>query len=96
MEKELLSFALSATDPEIGSQLTYRAEYLPRGATFNPETQVFSWTPEADAEGNYKVRFEVCDNCPEAPMCDAEEVEITVGGACSSPMLNPIGQSLIR
>jgi hypothetical protein len=43
-----LRFTVSATDPEAGT-LTYSANGLPAGATFNPETREFFWIPADDA-----------------------------------------------
>ena len=73
-ERSLLSFSLSATDPN-GDALTYSAQDLPDGATFNGNT--FSWTPTyAQAEvGPYKVTFKVRDD---GGLTDSEDVTITV------------------
>jgi hypothetical protein len=42
-----LTFAIVAEDPD-GDPVTYSAGPLPRGALFDDQTGVFSWTPEAD------------------------------------------------
>ena len=39
-----LTFTISATDAD-GDGLTYSASDLPSGATFDPATRTFSWTP---------------------------------------------------
>jgi len=55
-----LTFQISATDPE-EFNLAYSASNLPPGATFDENTQTFSWTP--DTTGSYPdVRFEVTDS----------------------------------
>ncbi|MDP3789854.1 MAG: S8 family serine peptidase, partial [Candidatus Omnitrophota bacterium] len=60
-EMELLSFTISASDPE-GDALTYSASSLPTGASFNAATRTFSWAPTYQQSGIYsKVRFEVTD-----------------------------------
>ena len=60
-EGQLLSFTVSATDPE-GDPLTYSASNLPSGATFDPTTGIFSWTPDYEQSGTYtNVHFEVTD-----------------------------------
>jgi len=51
---------------------------LPTGATFDPVTQTFSWTPGNTQTGSYKALFTVTDsNTP--PASDSEEITITVG-----------------
>ena len=78
-----ISFTLSATDPN-GLDITYLADPLPlpRGASLNTETGVFSWTPtEAQTgittitflafNGNLSARFPVSINVEEPP-ADAE------------------------
>ncbi|PPA79095.1 MAG: putative Ig domain protein [ANME-2 cluster archaeon HR1] len=47
---------------------------MPGGASFDPATQTFSWTPENGQEGSYQIHFEVTDGS----LADAEDVTITV------------------
>jgi hypothetical protein len=57
-----LRFQLQATDPDSGAQLTYSAENLPTGATFDANTGTFSWTPTHQQAGNYTgLLFKVTD-----------------------------------
>jgi hypothetical protein len=42
-----LRFPIYAID-STGQKLTYEARSLPPGATFDPETQIFEWTPHAE------------------------------------------------
>jgi hypothetical protein len=73
-EGETLSFAISGTDAN-GDALAYSASNLPVGATFDPVTRTFSWTPSHSQAGTYAgVRFEVSDGL----MTDYEEITITV------------------
>ncbi len=73
-EGELLTFAISATDAD-GDNLTYSAPNLPSGATFDPLTKTFSWTPRYDQAGTYaNVHFEVSDG----NLIDSEGITITV------------------
>jgi hypothetical protein len=69
----LLEFTLSATDQD-GDTLTYSATGMPGGASFDPATQTFSWTPENGQEGSYQIHCEVTDGS----LADAEDVNITV------------------
>jgi uncharacterized repeat protein (TIGR01451 family) len=49
-EGALLTFQVSATDAS-GNPLTYSANNLPQGATFNPATRTFTWTPNSAQGG---------------------------------------------
>jgi len=54
-----LSFTASATDPD-GNSLVYSLDTAPAGATVNPTTGLFSWTPTVI--GTNTVVLEVTDN----------------------------------
>src|SRR4051794_38264436 len=76
VEGQNLSFAVSASDPNLGDTLTYGASSLPPGANFDTATHTFSWTPATGQAGSYPgVRFTVSDG----PHIDAEDVTMTVG-----------------
>ena len=71
-EGELLEFTISGTDPD-GDVLTYSASNLPQGASFDPESRTFSWTP--DEAGTYPdIHFEVTDGS----LTDSEDININV------------------
>jgi predicted peptidase len=59
-ENRTLTFTVSASDPE-GKALTYSTGPLPAGASFNPETQEFTWTPDYTQAGVYPIVFYVSD-----------------------------------
>jgi len=44
IEGRAIQFTVSASDPD-GQALTYSASDLPPGATFDPSSRIFSWTP---------------------------------------------------
>jgi hypothetical protein len=93
-EEELLEFTVSATDPD-GDTLTYSVSNLPPGATFNPTTGVFSWTPSYGQAGNYtNVLFTLTDNGTPAGS-DSESISIAVGDVNRSPVLEPIGNKTV-
>ncbi len=65
-EMAALQFSLGATDPD-GHALTYSALNLPQGATLNPTTGDFSWTPSYAQSGTYNVSFSVTDGTANEP-----------------------------
>ena len=90
-----LTFQVEATDPD-GAAVTYAAKSLPSGATFDPATRTFAWTPQA--LGDYEAVFEATDDHGAsaelkvaieavtnlAPVWDfAEDVRVRVGMAVS-------------
>lgn len=73
-EGQLLTFAVSATDPDADT-LVYSASNLPSGASFSPVTKIFSWNPTHSQAGSYSnVRFSVSDSNLE----DYENITILV------------------
>jgi hypothetical protein len=93
-EWELLEFTVTASDPD-GDNLTYSVSNLPYGATFDPETQVFSWVPDYGQADNYPVLFSVTDD-GDPPLGDSEEITITVGDVNRPPVLDPIGSKTVN
>jgi subtilisin family serine protease len=87
-----LQFFVSATDAD-GDGLTYSATGLPPGATFNPVTKLFSWTPGYTDAGTYPVHFAVVDD-QLLPESDSEDIVITVTernpGDNDPPLLDPM------
>jgi hypothetical protein len=59
-EGDLLQFNISGYDYN-NDPLTYSATGLPAGATFNPATKTFSWTPNSTSAGNYSATFSASD-----------------------------------
>ncbi len=100
---DTLEFSVSAYDPDYAdggsSALVFGIEEIsgqqfPDGASFDPETGIFSWVPEA--EGNYWVRFVVTDpNDIPLPLSDWEDVVISVGDVNHPPVLDPIGDRVV-
>ncbi len=85
-ENQLLQFVVNATDPDGGS-LTYSASGLPAGATFNPQTRTFSWTPSYSQAGSYSVTFNVSDGT----LTDSSTVSIAVANTDRAPVMGAIG-----
>ncbi|MBI4528657.1 MAG: tandem-95 repeat protein [Deltaproteobacteria bacterium] len=83
-EGQLLTFTISGSDVD-GNSLTYSASNLPSGASFNPSTRTFSWTPTYAQAGSYpNVRFSVSDGTVFA----SEEITIDVINVNSAPVSN--------
>ncbi|MBI5837915.1 MAG: T9SS type A sorting domain-containing protein [Candidatus Eisenbacteria bacterium] len=87
---------MSATSPD-SLPLTYAATPLPLGATFNPATRAFTWTPAYGQAGTYAVTFRATDTAAGA---DSEVVTLTVPtrapGSNTPPALDPITDRTVR
>ncbi len=77
----------SDPDREDQHRLTYRAEALPPGATFDPATRTFSWTPTYEQSGIYQVDFLIDDG---NGGIDREPVTITVRHVDRKPVIDAI------
>lgn len=82
-EGDTLTFTINATDPE-NNPITYSAQNLPQGATFNSATKTFSWTPNFNQQGNYTITFTANDGVNTATL----NVNITVVNVNRPPTLN--------
>ena len=72
-EGSLLMFAISGFDYN-NDPLAYSAIGLPSGATLNPLTGAFLWTPSYSQSGIYPVTFSISDGT----LTDSETISITV------------------
>src|SRR3989344_2306646 len=86
-EGTLLQFTVHATDAD-NDVLTYSASGLPTGATFDPATQQFSWTPDFTQSGSYPITFSVSDGS--VPVTTVT-ITITVTNGNRAPVLAAIG-----
>lgn len=70
-----LQFTMNGEDPIPNAVLTYSAKNLPDGATFDPTTKLFTWTPSTKQVGNYQVTFVLNDGVlPESRTVDISVV----------------------
>ncbi len=92
-EGSQLGFTASAVDPD-NDTLTYSATGLPSGATLDPVTGAFSWTPTYEQAGTYDVTLTVTDDGDPA-LSDSETVTITVNNTNQSPELTPVGNKTV-
>ena len=76
-ENRALTFTVAATDPD-GDALTYSASGLPAGASFDPATRQFSWTPGYPQAGTYTVTFTASDGTKSYSLSGTKQVTITV------------------
>ena len=94
-EGQPLQFTITASDPDVGDVLTYSAGNLPTGATFDPGTRTFSWTPTYAQAGSYpNVLFTVTDSGT-PPASASEAITIAVGNVNRPPVLAPIGNKQV-
>ena len=90
-ENQLLQFTVAATDFD-GNALTYSASNLPSGASFDPATRTFSWTPTYSQAGSYpNILFTVLDDGTPSPLQSSESITITVYNVNRAPVLATIG-----
>jgi hypothetical protein len=86
---------LSVAEPSV----TISVEGLPPGATFDPVTWMFEWTPGYTQTGTYTVRFTATDdgNGTSVPNTVSIDVPLTVYNANRAPVIVPWGnQSVAR
>ena len=88
MKSRPLNFTASATDPDIPADtLTWSTTGLPAGASLNPSTGAFAWTPtELQGPAVYTVSITVTDNGTPA-LSDTESFAITVNEVNAAPVL---------
>jgi hypothetical protein len=75
-EGSLLSFTVIAGDPDAGDQLTFSLDGAPAGASIDPMTGMFTWTPP-DGLLTVDVTVRVTDDAF-SPLFDTETFSITV------------------
>jgi hypothetical protein len=82
---QLLEFTITASDPDSGDVLAFSCGTLPAGASFNPATATFSWSPAADDEGDYQVTFYVSDDgSPQGNDQETISVAVNAPGSTAS------------
>lgn len=88
-ENELLSFIVSAIDPDMDT-IRYLAVNLPYGADLNNVTGEFNWIPTYSDSGVYNVQFIANAN----GLIKSENVVITVNNVDRPPQFAPIGDKI--
>ena len=91
-EDSELRFTVAATDADLPANiLTYSAMGLPAGATFDPATRTFTWTPGEAQDGSYDVTFRVSDGSLSA----SETITVAATEVNQAPVLGPIGNRTV-
>ena len=93
-EGALLTVAAAATDADLPAEtLTYSLVAAPTGATLNPTTGAFTWTPsEGDGPGTFPVTIRVTDS---AKATDETGFTITVTENNTAPVLAAISNQTV-
>jgi C1A family cysteine protease len=94
-ENQILSFSVSATDPDAGDGLTLTTSALPTGANFTDNlngTGDFSWTPTYSQAGLYSVKFTVTDD---SSAIDTETVAIEVANVTYTVTVSSAGNGTV-
>ena len=96
-EGSLIMFTATATDADLPAQiLTYSLSNAPAGASINPITGVFSWTPsEAQGPSNYVVTVRVTDDGSPSSS-DSETITLAITEVTSAPVLASIGNKQVN
>ena len=76
---DLVRFEISGADPQDlpANGLIFSVADLPAGASFDPVSRVFAWTPGADQAGEFRISFRVRDDGVPS-LEDARTVTVTV------------------
>ena len=95
-EQTLLTFTATASDVDLpANTLTFTLTGEPTGATIDPVTGVFTWTPtETQGPASYTFDVEVTDDGTPT-LTDTETITVTVNETNNNPVLDPIGDQTI-
>jgi len=88
-ENKVVEFKLTAADPDKEDAGLWKltSSQLPEGATFDPTSTVFSWTPTFDQSGAYTIKF---TNTDPAGLTVTQDAQITVNHVNRTPVFSSI------
>ena len=94
-ELSTLTFTATAFDPNPAAILTFTLDAgAPAGASINPTSGDFSWTPtEAQGPGTFPITMRVTNNAS-PPLSDSKTFTVTVREVNAAPVLSPIGNKI--
>ncbi len=84
LENSTLKFQIAGGDIDNDGLVYSVISALPAGAKFDPKTREFSWKPNYEQAGEYKVKFAVLDSAGEK---DVREVTIAIAPVNRKPTL---------
>ena len=95
-EGQTLTFTATGTDEDLsGHVLSYSLQgTVPAGASIDPDTGEFSWTPTTGQIGEHSITVRVTDNGTPAMFAE-ETLTVTVGDVNQAPVLTPIGAKTV-
>ncbi len=97
-EGTALTFTATASDPDLpANSLTFSLDAgAPSGASIDPNTGAFSWTPtESQGPGTYSITVRVTDTGTPA-QSDFETITVTVNEVNAPPVLASLGDKAIQ
>ena len=92
------SFTATATDVDLPAQvLTFSLVGAPDGAAIDAATGVFTWIPtEEQGPGVYTFTVKVCDDTAPIPLCDEQEVTLTVTEVNTAPVAQDLFETTLE
>ena len=81
--------------PTTQPTVTYSVSGLPPGATFDPDTALFSWTPGNHQNGTYDVVLTATNDGTGGPLSSTVTVPITVLIVNHAPVVTPIADLIL-
>jgi hypothetical protein len=92
------SFTATATDADLPAQvLTFSRVSAPDGAAIDAETGIFTWTPsEEQGPGEFTFTVVVCDDTDPTPLCDEQEVTLTVTEVNAAPIAQDLFETTLE
>jgi DNA/RNA endonuclease G (NUC1) len=94
-EQSAYTFTATATDiDDSSSSLFFSLAGAPAGATINPQTGEFSWTP-TEAQGGTGTSFTFTVRVSDGTDTDDAVITLSVNEVNSAPSLNPIGNKTV-
>jgi large repetitive protein len=86
---QTLRFFIDASDPDLGTTLAYAAEELPLGASVNPATGEFVWTPGPGQAGEYLIRLLASDGQATSSQVVVVRAAVELPGPAVTVVLTP-------